>query len=226
MTTEAPVLCAGTCRRVEHGGPRRAMPGLALCDVCEDHTSDDLTYLHAHWGALAARLDAQSGVAGTRVSGTQDAHLPVNLAVADARTQITTMIGYWVHVLLTENPGWNPPGAAVPERITWVRDHHHHLTRHPDHGLAASVAVEARALADLTRRFAYPTGARRFSTGTPCPEHVDPDGVCAPCPGTLTARITEQMDYMPDLVCDTDPAHRFDPSTWRRLRRPTLTETS
>ena len=38
-----------------------------------------------------------------------------------------------------------------------------------------------------------------------------------PCPGRMTARVKPDLDRLPDLVCDHNPAHTVPPATWQRL---------
>ena len=201
---------AATCGK----HPREALPGTTVCHYCEQRAYDNLQALARTWAALdlALTLNTPGGDLGERITGTSSRPAPANLSVIEAREHIGGTLTFWVARIMETAPTLKVPSADPPAQARWVASNLDHLTRKAmDDSWPESICVDARDLARLAHRTAYPDGSRRFTTGVPCRE--------TDCPGHLVTRVTEAMPTIPDLWCTENPKHRVQPSEFRRIAR-------
>lgn len=217
------------CRPPHHGGPRQAQGTWPLCTTCEDNIATNLRDIARIWPDTTDALTNTTTNHGEPVSGTRTNNLPLNEAVADARTETHRYLTTWAHTAAT-TAGLNPPPTTtldtVPQLATWLARHHKALTRNYNQDTALSTTYTH----DLRRKLhnvTYPTGARRFPNRNdpqlPCIEHTtNQHGERTPCPGTYSTWITDQTDGLPDLTCSENPEHVLTPAGFRRLSRAAL----
>lgn len=194
--------CTADCRGCL---PAQAADGLRLCQRDTDRIATDARQLADLYDELALRLLGGTGL-GEPVSGSADSRLPSPAAV-DMRTEIRHILASWCK-LIAEERGFALPDDQVPVLGRYVATSARWLA-------ATEYADEvASELGELRRRawgIAYPSGTHTVHVG-PCPE----DG----CGGTLTAVVRAADNQLPsEVVCDTEPAHRWDSTQWRRLDR-------
>ena len=126
--------------------------------------------------------------------------------------------------------------VTTPSLLRWLaRNTVPSFAAHPDQGLALAFADDAHRLWRAGHSAAYPQGWRTLRIPLDCARrddgHLDPDVLAdmdatdrdsliaaqPPCPGRMTARVKPDLDRLPDLVCDQNPAHTVPPATWQRL---------
>lgn len=225
ITPNYPVLCclADDCRDVEHGGPRATGGRSHLCPVCEDRARDNLHAVADAWPDLQAQLVAIRALASSVfiTGGSPGTGIVLNELASDALLAATERAHWYARLVLTER-GHTPSDAEPVGLLRWLaKNQVPWLAAHPDQGVAEAFALDAAALARQARSAAYPAGWRTIPVPLACHAHVpdDPDvedSPTHPCPGRMTARIRPDLHRLPDLVCDTDPAHTIPPDVWQR----------
>lgn len=219
------LLCAGPCRPDDHGGPRRAMPNHAICDVCEERCWESLHWLADHWQDLEVQLTRPESHAasGMPKGGRDGTGIELNEAVADLRHQLDAALHHWVHVLLDEAPGFKGPKSEPVTMARYLAMHHKRITRMTDGAIAADFTCAVADMRRQMRRRAFPSGARLYDPELPCAEHSTSDlGERIPCPGRYVTWVTDRMDGTPDLVCTEDENHVLTPAEFRRAGRRTV----
>lgn len=195
------------CTRIHHDGYERpSADGLTLCWSCTYRLEQALAEMPALYSDLADALTPRRGDA-PRITGGDKASLPINLAAAAARHDITTYtrgLAAWV----AYERGHHPPEPAVTEVCTW-------LTRHATWIAAQEEAADiADWIGDLRGRalgVISPTGRRRFTLhgdGTNCLQEE--------CDGRLVATLD---GIHSTLRCDLNPGHEYPISEWLTLGR-------
>lgn len=205
------------------------MPGMAICDVCEERCWESLHWIADHWRDLEQMLTAPERGADGLPRGTRDGTgITLNEAVADLRAEVASTLAYWAHVILDEHPGFEGPKSQdAPTLARYVARQHRRITRHHDHGLAASLPIDVAELRRQVRRRAFPSGARLFDPepAIPCMEHSTSDlGERIDCPGHMVAWVHGRMDGYPDLVCTEDETHRLEPARWMKAGKRAMNE--
>jgi hypothetical protein len=216
---ERPDLGQSALCQSEHcrpNNPRQAQRGSALCEKCEDRAWDDLQVVARVWPDTEVQLmGAVKGGDGSGVRAVKDPGLSLNPRVVEARQDITNTLLFWAHLLLDERRTLTAPKGEADALARFVGANLAHLTHHHDQGIAVSIAEDARRLAKLARRTAYPSGARLFKPGVPCTEHTTNDlGERIPCPGEYQAWVIEG-NGLPELACTEDQTHTLSPTGFK-----------
>lgn len=224
MTTTA--LCAGPCRPTDRGGPRRAIPGHNICDICEERCWENLHWLADHWADLEQMLTRPEhhGYDGMpRKPDSEETGIELNEAVAELRHQVDAALHHWVKVILDDGPGFTGPRSDPVSMARYLARHHKRITRGAK-GADFTVAV-AGMRREVNRR-AFPSGARLYDPEPPilCVEHGTSDtGERTPCPGHYVTWMTNRTDgTLPDLTCTVDKTHVLTPAGFRRAGRLTM----
>lgn len=220
------ILCAGPCRPADKGGPRRAMPGFAICDICEERCWEDLHWIADHWDDLEVMLTSPTrGPDGMPHAKSDATGIVINDAVAELRRRLADDLRYWCQVILDENPGFSGPKDDVVSFARYLARLHKRITRHHDAGLAAALPVDVHDLRREMYRRAFPSGARLYTPepAIACVEHETSDeGERIQCEGIYRAWITDGTDGMPDLTCSVNEEHVLTPMGFKRAGRQTM----
>ncbi len=225
LTARYPLLCAlgDGCRPQDRGGPRQVGGRSHLCPVCEDATRDRLLEVADAWPDMQARLTAIRALAfaGFVTGDSPGTGIVLDEAASDAMREAGLAAHFYTRVVMRER-GHTPPDATPVGLMRWLaRNHVPWLCAHPDAGVAEGFAGDAAGLARRARSAAYPAGWRTIPVPLPCPARVaidddNPDDGDRACAGRMTARIRPDLHRLPDLVCDTNPAHTIGPDVWQR----------
>lgn len=202
---------------------RLAADGLNLCTPHVEHLEQDATML----ATLHAELELvimRTGSSGEKVSGTGAEPPAPRDRVVDARTEIRHTLASWCR-LVAEERGIQLPADEVSAMGAYLQKHATWLAAHD---AAGDVSDELSTLRRKAWSAAYPTGTKVVEVG-PCPNHnygadtfLDANGVAdwPRCTGKLRAVVRPADQLLPsEVVCDTDPSHRWDSTQWRQLDR-------
>lgn len=238
---ERPALCVGPCRPQHDdgaGGPRRTMPGSALCEVCAEKLGDHLTQIADDWGPLSLRVAASdaTGVGLGKVEGNASLLQPgiaLNDHVVTLRQDVSGWAYFLARALIDERDVTVPANQSTPALLRWLATWHiGWLTDHPDADFIAGITEEARDYKRRVNKAAFPSGARRiYLRQVPCitdievveDAWVDQTGQQHErtrqqrCTGHMYAVISDKrrLDES-ELYCTEDDAHRMQPEQWRR----------
>lgn len=212
LTAAYPLLCVNPdCR--PNTGPRRAAGRSHVCPQCEDTARDNLARTAAAWLDVRAALTQLGALAAVGpVTGTRARGIVLNEAASAAAAAATDLARWYTRLTIRER-GHTPARTDTPGLLRWLaRTQVPWLTGHPDQGVAAAFTTDT---ADVRRRCeaaAYPAGWRTI----PVPLSCGVVAAGAACGGSMTATIRPDLHRLPNLVCDTDPAHVVAPDVWQR----------
>lgn len=173
---------------------------------------------HCKPGGLARDWTALAGLTGHKtasasyVTGTAEAALPINPAVADLRDRIPGVLASWARVHLEELPytATRPASGTPAVLCAWLAITREWAATQP---WAGEYVAELSQLRGRARRLIDLPTRPRAHVG-PCVER-GPDG--QRCAGTLTSAIREEDDPRGSLIeCDVCPA-AWDSTQWMRL---------
>ena len=219
-------LCRSqSCRRDEHGGPRRVEPTRPLCRICAERLGENLKKIAEAWPDLRARV-AVEGKAGEKITGTKLPGIVINEAVADLIREVALWANQTAGRVLrqhehTQRPSTHDPGVV----LAWLAKYHAwRLAYDDDHDAAVSTAEWAAWYRREVRRVAYPSNARRVDI---------PDARCRVelrdtagqltglrCGGTLFAIVRDDASLLPsELLCSVDDEHRIPAGNWVQYMR-------
>lgn len=201
-------LCVVVHRREDR--PRRAVDGLYLCRGCLHalgrHVAD-LPYLHDQLGRVLRRASTTA----LRITGGNQG-LPINPAVADARSTIRGALYSWARVV-AEDRGLTPPsgagGVSAPtlhQISAWLLPH---VTWCAGHRWVDEMAGELGGLVARAWALIEPHKLR-VAELAPCPDCGD---------GMLGAVIRADGDPRPSLIFCDGCGTEYEPSQWRRLEK-------
>jgi hypothetical protein len=221
--------CAGEdCRGCQ---PRPAADGVLLCQVDQERIGTDATTIADIYDELAYSVMPSGNGQGQPIGRSSDGPPAPRDKVVNIRTEIRHVLASWCR-LVGEERGHQLPADEVSAMGAYVAKHATWLAAH---GAAGEVAEELSSLRRRAWSVAYPNGTRVMEIG-PCPQVVvmqhDCEGqpvpphhpACVraePCPGTLRAIMRPRDEGLlpSEVVCDTDPQHRWSSSEWRQLDR-------
>ncbi len=228
----------------------RPIPDTAnLCPDCAGGLRRDLYKIADRWdtledalrwreilpGAIGAYDDgpAQEGERKTPLStGTN-----INESAVRARRQATDAVWFALQVVRDDFDahGWtfNPPRLKgdrtqnqTPQLARWLASSAvDHIVKRADRESAEEIAGDVSRAEGAVYRATHPSGVHWAPVNLVCDQWgTSEEGERVPCMGSMWALVGTGV--MPDLVCDTDEAHRIDPQLWerngwkRRLRMP------
>jgi hypothetical protein len=196
----------------DHGDEdAEALPALRLCRSHRrrlEHDLRDLPRLHAELGDALTPGSAATG--SGRVTGTSEARLPINPAVADHRDQIKHDLVWWAIYVADERGHAQPAANTVPAIADWLGRHVEWIAGH--HVAAVECPPVMRNLVGRARALIAPSGAKRIEIGG-CRDSVE----AGPCGGTLWATVRAEDDVRPsELYCDGPCGLKLGAEQWRR----------
>lgn len=155
------------------------------------------------WKELDGELMRKGGPSSS--SGASEARTPLDLSVLDAKRAIENFATTYAHMLIDDDPEWQPP-ATVPGLLNAMSMRIGHWTHSDDALVAYEFADDLDRLARECWGVARPTGIARIPIGT-C--YADE------CDGRMRVTIDRDrpMDerslalWQPTAVCDQDGAH-------------------
>jgi hypothetical protein len=218
----------GDCRGCQ---PRPAADGLRLCAVDTDRIAEDANGSPDRIGLAQLYDELQysvmpSGSGRGQPIGRSSEGPPVPRdKVVDIRTEIRHVLAATCR-RISEERGIQLPADEVSAMGAYVAKHATWLAAH---SVADEVADELSSLRRRAWSIAYPNGTKVVEVG-PCPRDVTTDFVngkgwhiteTRPCLGTLRAIMRPRDEGLlpSEVVCDTDPEHRWASSEWRQLDR-------
>lgn len=170
--------------------PRLAQDSLRLCTLCTRLIAEHPTTLVARYRDLERVLTTTGTAAGEHIATKgRDPNLKLNLAAADARHHIRTLLTRLVrlitherglHLPVLHRPAERPPGfigpmpliaytdTSVPALARLITKHAEWLAAHRD---AGQHAEQLHQLVRTTWGIAHPSGIREFPVA-PCPAEI------------------------------------------------------
>lgn len=157
-------------------------------------------------GDCWSELDqALTRVTPNRNHSSPDGRPPLDLDVLDAKRAIETLVYTYAHMLVDDDPEWQPP-ATVPGMCLALSLRIGHWTHHEDALVSYEFADDVQRVSDETWPIARPNGIGRIPVG-PCAE----DG----CAGMMRATVDrDKIEAMTlaemwdrTLRCTEDRAH-------------------
>lgn len=165
--------------------------------------ADVLRGLADCWRELDGELQRKGGPASS--AGPSEGRSPLDLSVLDAKRAIETFAYTYAHMLVDDDPEWQPP-ATVPGLLHAMSLRIGHWTHGDDPLVAYEFADDLDRVAREAWAVARPTGIARI-----------PIGVCFAdgCRGQMRVTIDRDrpMDerslalWQPTAVCDEDGSH-------------------
>jgi hypothetical protein len=205
-TTEA--MCEGAgCRSRKAGeNPRRKTAGAQLCPGCGSDLAADLAAIPGLYEECGRVLD---GIRGPREKTTGGGlpGLPFNTAAAEARSAIVGILVSWC-ALVAEERIVTAPRRNVRALAAFLARHVHWLAAH---AAASDVSREVAKVARQARWAARGDYVRHVRVGR-CVE--------SGCAGDLVTAVRPAgANGTADIVCRSDPSHRWAGHEWLRLSR-------
>jgi hypothetical protein len=179
--------------------------GLRLCRACRDELATGLESLPGLYSECGHRLGGSDRPRGNATGSGSMPGMPFNVAAADVRARILSVLASWSGMVVQERRV-TAPERSVEALVTF-------LGRHVDwiaaHATATEATDEVAQLARAARRVAYPNPVRRVAIGG-CVE--------VGCGGELVAFVHPQEPLLPaEIRCDADPCHSWLEHHWMQL---------
>lgn len=215
MGIETRAICASIERRDdgttwECGHP--CPPRKRLCDQCVNDTYQALQALIRDWPRVLTAQYEKIRDDGEKVTHTRTQSLPINAEVVQYVQDTTSLLWFWVQLILQTNPTHAGPDSIDAKTTARYLATNLDTLIAADEDVTAGLRDETTTLTRRARHYAHPeTRSRRVTIGIHCPEPG--------CDGTLEARLKPRMDMIPDLVCNQDRHHHVPPSEFRRIAR-------
>jgi hypothetical protein len=197
--------------------PRPAADGVLLCQVDLERIGTDATTIADLYDELAYSVMPTGNGQGQPIGRSCDGPPAPRDKVVNIRTEIRHVLASWCR-LVGEERGHQLPADEVSAMGAYVAKHATWLAAH---SAAGEVAEELSSLRRRAWSVAYPNGTKVVPVG-PCPrEAVLSYEQTEPCAGTLRAIMRPRDEGLlpSEVVCDTDPEHRWSSSEWRQLDR-------
>lgn len=195
--------------------------GAHLCADCVDGVRTCLDRIAERWSDLEAALTSSEdgGEAGRQKCGMVSVGTNLNETVSRARGLCHDVLWFAVQVIRDDlddaGRDFAPPRFRDDGDLArWLADWQvPHLTAATAEETALEIADDLAEAEQATFDAINPPP--RWIAVTGCTKHGTSDtGDRVPCLGVLRAKVGTGV--MPDLVCDTDPAHVLSPQVWGR----------
>jgi hypothetical protein len=200
------------CTAPHRDTPPIALGGLRLCIGHYTRLRGLLAGPETLAGAYGSLVGAHHGYpasSSAHVTGTTEAMLPINPAVAELRDRISGAMASWARIHVEEMPATAPHNAAPVIVGAWLA---RYTDWSADQPWAGEYVAELVELYGRARRLIDLPAPRRTQVG-PCPQRSDGKR----CTGTLWSNIREERDPRPsEVFCDAC-GEIWDSTQWLRL---------